>query len=273
MPHRILSWNCRRAGTGGAVWQYITELAPDIAVLQEVTGIPQHVRDRYDIRLATPENRGGRPQRFQSAMLARGTIGDTVQLQSGLDWVNDELKRFAPNLLAHQVVIDDLPPLTVVAVYSPAWPVSRERLHGKDLSTVKLSQNLDVWVADLLVSALKAQPLGSFSRWIIAGDFNSCESFDVWKGGPRGNREWLDRMAALDLVECLRHSQGMLTPTFRRPGAVSPKAQIDHIFVSHILSNRLLSCRTGDFDRVYSQKMSDHLPIIADFSSFDPRAI
>jgi endonuclease/exonuclease/phosphatase family metal-dependent hydrolase len=202
-------------------------------------------------------------------MLARGTVGAAVQLQSELAWVNDELNRFAPNLLAHHVVIDDLPPLVVVAVYAPAWPVSRERLRDQDVSTVKLSQNPDVWVADLLVVALKAQELGSSTLWIIAGDFNSCESFDMWKGGPRGNREWLDRMAALDLVECLRHSQGALTPTFRRPSGLAPRSQIDHIFASRRLSDRLLSCRTGDPDRVYGHHMSDHLPIIADFASFD----
>jgi hypothetical protein len=142
-------------------WEYFTELAPDIAVLQEVTGIPQHIRDRYDVCVATPQTRAGRPQRFQSAMLARGTIGEAVQLQSELAWVNDELNRFAPNLLAYHVVIEDLPPLVVIAVYAPAWPISRERLRDRDVSTVKLSENPDVWVADLLVAALKAQGLGS----------------------------------------------------------------------------------------------------------------
>jgi len=274
VTRRILSWNCRRAGTDRhAAWEYFTELAPDIAVLQEVTGIPQHVRDSYEVRMARPLTRGERPQRFQSAMLARGTIGVAVQFQSELTWVNDELNSFAPNLLAYHVMIDDLPPLVVVAVYAPAWPVSRERLRDQDVSTVKLSQNPDVWVADLLVVALKAEELRSSTHWIIAGDFNSCESFDMWKGGPRGNREWLDRMAALGLVECLRHSQGALTPTFRRPGGLAPRLQIDHLFASRNLSDRLLSCRTGDRDRVYGNNMSDHLPIIADFASFNIRGV
>jgi hypothetical protein len=176
-------------------------------------------------------------------MLARGTIGEAVQLQSEFAWINDELNRFAPNLLAYHVVIEDLPPLVVIAVYAPAWPVSRERLRDQDVSTVKLSENPDVWVADLLVAALKAQALGLSTQWIVAGDFNSCESFDMWKGGPRGNREWLDRMAALDLVECLRHSQGALTPTFRHPGSLAPTSQIDHIFASRKLSDRLLRAR------------------------------
>ena len=50
MTRRILSWNCRRAGTDRhAAWEYFMELAPDIAVLQEVTGIPQYIRDKYEV--------------------------------------------------------------------------------------------------------------------------------------------------------------------------------------------------------------------------------
>jgi hypothetical protein len=173
MTRRILSWNCRRAGTGQALWEYFIEIAPDIAVLQEVTGIPRLVRDKYEVRAARPLTRNGTPQRFQSAILVRGTIGETVQLQSRLPWVNDELNRFAPNLLAHDVVIDDLPPLVVVAVYAPAWPVSRERLRDQDLGTVKLSQNPDVWVPDLLVDALKGAPLGA-AHWINTPPTTPC---------------------------------------------------------------------------------------------------
>jgi hypothetical protein len=87
---RILSWNCRRAGSEHPAWNYFTELSPNIAVLQEVTGIPRRVRDSYDLRLATPQTKAGNPQRFQSAMLVRGTIGDPVPLQSEFSWVNDD---------------------------------------------------------------------------------------------------------------------------------------------------------------------------------------
>lgn len=255
------------------MWEYFRELAPHIALLQEVTGIPEDVRECYDIRTSNPITRAGLTQRFQSAMLVRGSIGDAIAFSSELDWVNDELRRFEPNLLAHMVSLGGLPPIAVVDVYAPAWPIDRDRLQGKDVSTVKLSMNPDVWVADILVAALKSERRDLSTDWIVGGDFNSCESFDRWKGGPRGNREWLDRMAALGFCETLRQHQGQLTPTFRGPGKTVPNCQIDHLFVSPELAGRLSGCQTGDAARVFGGKMSDHLPIIAEFRALDSRAV
>jgi exonuclease III len=169
------------------------------------------------------------------------------------------------------VTVRDLPPLIIVGVYAPAWPVARERLVGQELSGVKLVQNPDVWVGDLLVSALRRRA-DDGAEWIVAGDFNSCETFDSWKGGPRGNREWLDRMTALGFVECLRHSRGALTPTFRKPGATKPTSQIDHMFVTSGLAAALVVCETGDHARVYDDQLSDHLPIVAKFAGLGARA-
>jgi len=271
MPLRIISWNCRRASAKHTLWSYFSELSPDIAVLQEVSAIPPSIRDAYDIRSATPPTRTGLKQRFQSAILVRGRIGEQVALRSDLEWANRELNHFAANLFAYRVIVGDSPEMTVVGVYVPAWPVARQRLEGENLSSVKLVQNPDVWVADLLVSALRQRTVDA-TEWVVGGDFNSCETFDSWRGGPRGNREWLDRMAALQFTECLRQSQGKLTPTFRRPGKTEPHCQIDHLFVTRGLAERLASCNTGDQQRVYGQTLSDHLPIVADFTDHVVRA-
>ena len=40
---RVVTWNCRRANYDSGVWEYLLELAPDIALLQEVSGIPEHI--------------------------------------------------------------------------------------------------------------------------------------------------------------------------------------------------------------------------------------
>ena len=181
--------------------------------------------------------------------------------------VNEELTRFRSNLLAYQIEPERLPPVNVACVYSPAWPVSRTRLEGFDVGGVKLTQNPDVWVSDLLVAALK-ETYTPMTPWIVAGDFNACETFDSWRGGPRGNREWLGRMAGLGLTECLRDSQGKLTPTFRRPGKELAHCQIDHLFVSAELAMHLVSCRVEPPERIYSQHLSDHLPIVAEFDAW-----
>ncbi len=170
------------------------------------------------------------------------------------------------NILARVVKPDKGPKLNVVSVYSPAWPVNRKRLQGMDVSNVKLIQNADVWIADLLWASLRFKPPLKSDPWIIGGDFNLSETFDLWPGGPRGNREYLDRMENLGLVECLRFYQGVLTPTYKNLTGGAIKHQMDHVFTTEAITGQLLSCITGTHEQVFGQGLSDHLPIIADFN-------
>jgi len=117
---RILAWNCRRASATHPLWSYFEDLAPDIAVLQEVSAIPQAVRDSYDIQTETPPTRAGDPQRFLSALLVRGKIKERVPLRTPDPWVNEQLTHFQPNLLAYSVATHDGSLLTIVGVYAPA---------------------------------------------------------------------------------------------------------------------------------------------------------
>ncbi len=263
---RILTWNCRQAKSSSPVWDYFQELSPDIALLQEVTSIPNSVAKGFDVVHRHATSKKGTPQRFGSAVLVRGNIQQELALQSPFDWVNQELTNFTGNLLAYRVLVPHVLPLNIVGVYSPAWPVDRGRLAGIDVGSVKLILNRDVWVADLLLSALKRITPDPQEPWVIGGDFNLSETFDDWRGGPRGNREYLDRMEALGLTECLRWTRGRLTPTFRNTSNVAIIHQMDHLFVTKTLASRLTSCTTGTPERVFVPSLSDHLPIVADFS-------
>jgi len=109
--------------------------------------------------------------------------------------------------------------------------------------------------------------------WIVGGDFNSSETFDgEWqdshqlKFGIRssGNREFLDRMKDLRFTECLREYTGKITPTFRHSKGQAIH-QLDHLFISNNIYSRIKSCRVGQ-STIFSDKLSDHLLIIADFS-------
>ena len=122
-------------------------------------------------------------------------------------------------------------------------------------------------MTDLLFAGLKATLKISTDSWVIGGDFNASETFDEWKGGPRGNREYLDRMASLNLVECLRQYQGKLTPTFQNTSNGEIKHQMDHMFVDQKLGQSLITCITGKQEYIFDSKLSDHLPIIAEFKA------
>ena len=108
----------------------------------------------------------------------------------------------------------------------------------------------------------------SDDQWIVGGDFNSSETFDyLWKGGPHGNREILERMNDLGLTECLKGYNGELIPTFRNPRNGKIIHQLDHLFISDGLRSSLERCVTGDASRVFGESLSDHLPVIGDFDS------
>jgi exonuclease III len=263
---RVVTWNCRKASAQSGVWDYLLELAPDLALLQEVCGIPQHVKSRYAFVQQYPVRKNGSPQQFTAAILVRGSVGNRITLQGPAPWVNAELQRFAGNLIGVELQPDRGPRLKIICVYSPAWPVDKKRLVGVDVTAVRLTQNRDVWVGDLLWAALSLNKPQPGDPWIIGGDFNLCETFDAWRGGPRGNREYLNRMDQLGLVDCLRYAKGALTPTFRTLGKGTITAQIDHLFVTDILRASLIACDTGSRQRVFDHGLSDHLPIVADFT-------
>lgn len=265
--YRVITWNCRRATATSTAWDYLFELVPDIALLQEVGGLTEKIRRAYSVQLASPRKKTGGAQRFQTGLLVRGAIGEKLTMPGPHNWVARELKYFAGNLLSFSIELQTGIRLNVISVYSPAWPVDRSRLKGLDVSDVKLTQNPDVWVADLLWASLKYQCPDSSTEWIVAGDFNCSETFDQWPGGPRGNREYLDRMASIGLIECLRQMQERLTPTFRNASDGKMKHQIDHLFVTPGLATQLVRCETGAKEQVLDCGISDHLPIIADFAS------
>ncbi|MAN13146.1 MAG: hypothetical protein CL945_00220 [Dinoroseobacter sp.] len=261
---RIVTWNCRRATAKSELWDYLLALAPDVAVLQEVSGLPDEITSSFSVERMTPITKDGRQQRFTNVVLAKGEISEARPLTSQVSWIDEQLCRFAGNLTQMTVSLPGTQPIEVVSVYSPAWPLDREVWSPEDVTDIKLDLNPDLWVADLLHAALKERAPTSADRLVLAGDFNLCESFDLWRK-PRGNLEYLTRLASLGLVDALRRSQGAMTPTFKGPRHSAVANQLDYLFVTQAMSAKLLSCEVGAIEDVIG-KLSDHLPVVAEFS-------
>ena len=183
---------------------------------------------------------------------------------SPLPWVNDELNRLGGFVVAGQASVLGAATV-VVSVHSPAWYLDRPRLGLVDVGDVRLTQNADVWGADLVLAAIRPFVAGS-RQVLVGGDFNLSTTFDARRRSGRGNQEYLDRMAALGLVECLASFQGRLTPTFRNTTGSGVVHQIDHLFASPSLAAQLRRCEVPPADDFFQQELSDHLPIIADFN-------
>ena len=185
-------------------------------------------------------------------------------------WVTTQLKRLSGNFLARRVVTQSGNTLNTISIYNPHWALNQAQLHGQDLSGILLPGETKVWAADLLQAAIPTLVRETDAPWVIGGDFNLSTTFDAWKPGKTSNRTFLDRMARSSLTECLCAMQGQLTPTFRNPSRGKEiKHQIDHLFVTRELADRLVSCQTGSQERVFESvpALSDHLPIVATYSN------
>jgi hypothetical protein len=123
-------------------------------------------------------SRPGRPRGWPD----QGEIGPAVPLVVPSQWIEAELRLFAGNLVAHEIMPDSGMPMRVVSVYSPAWPLDPARLKGVDVASVKLTLNRDVWVTDLLWASMVHMKLDPREPWVFAGDFNLSETFDLWPG-------------------------------------------------------------------------------------------
>lgn len=269
---RILSWNVRKANKDSGVWDLMLELNPDIALLQEVGSLSDKIYNSFDALLKPAIYKTGNFQKFSTAVLVRGTIIKEIVLKSEYDWVNKELEFFDGNFISCKVKLPNQGLFNVVSVYSPAWPITKERLEGVDVSDVKLSKNSKLWVTEIIWSALKNM-VTKREKWIVGGDYNSSETFDKEyqkKHGLKnvllsdGNREIRDRMYELGFKECLLEYNKELTPTYKHSkGKVIH--QLDHLYVSKNIFSNLDACRTEDRE-ILEKSLSDHLPIIADFN-------
>ena len=259
---KICCWNVRRATASSDAWGILDEISPDLALLQEVGSIPQFLFDKYQAKIAPAVKKDGAAQNFHTAILVRGEIGESIHFRTPWEWVNRELEFFAGNIVACHVKVNGTP-LRAMSVHSPAWPVDAGRMRGVDVSVLKLAGKPEIWVTEIIWAALHDHSSNSEIPYVVGGDLNASETFDLTWGS--GNKEVLDRMAALGFTECLRHSIGALEPTFRNPRDGKVIHKIDHLFVSASLEENLTRCHTYEPERIFNQSLSDHLPIVAEF--------
>jgi len=265
---RVITWNCRHASVKSRLWDYLLELDPDVALLQDFVAIPGQVLRVYAHAQATAVTKTGGPQRFYTGVLVKGVISGDLPLPAPNSWVARELAIFTGNFVAKHVTLHNGITLKVVSAYSPAFPVDPGRLVGVDTTGIQLTQNRQVWGTEILWASLQAMGIAADDPLIVGGDLNSSETFDtLWAGGPRGNKEVIERLNALGLHDCLRTFQGRLIPTFRTPGDGRVIHQLDHLYVTNALRRQLNWCDVGSAERVFAAvpSLSDHLPIVADF--------
>lgn len=262
---RIVSWNMNKATIKRIKsWEYISNLNPDLVLLQEVNSIPDFIENDFDVFYQKATNKNDLPQKFGTAILVKGKILNSIQLETESEWINKKLKHLSGNFVAVKVILRDGFQANVISVHSPAWEINPMGLEASELNKIKLENNSGLWGTELVWLAVKNFVSKHNQPLIVGGDFNSSPTFDFPKN--RGNQEFLDRMSALELKECLFHSKARLIPTFRNAGNKKIIHQIDHLFVTASFIKNLRNCKAEEIDTIFGNSLSDHLPIIADFN-------
>lgn len=264
---KVLIWNVNRAGASrDRLWAIFQREAPDIALLQEVTGLPGWVKDCYQSHMVAPRYFSGHRAKFKSAILSKWPMETTPFLASSLDWVNAIHRERYGWLLESEVTQGNGGRLRLVSVHSPAFPIPNEALEGVDVSSINLTNNPKLWFTEILWSLLREADLDDNTGWIVGGDFNSSLLFDF--PVDKGNRQVADRMNALGFIDCVHYCHGSPIPTFKHTGG-TVLHQLDYCYVNARMLNRLNEVRVVSRADVFDQakRLSDHLPLVCDFVS------
>ena len=256
----------RRATADSTAWQVLADLDPDIMLLQEVGGIPTEFLNTFSAVSDYPRTKDGDSQKFQLSILSKFELERHLPLESELDCVNLEHEYYSGNILGCTAKSGKAGHLNLISFYSPAWHIPDDRLVEVDQSRVKLVNNPKVYMTEILWKLLADSITRIEGGWVVAGDFNSSTTFDwMWGNEPRGNQEFIDRMNALGLSDCLSGSAKGLVPTFRNARGGKVIHQLDYIYVDNQLKKRLRSAGVVNDCGIFEGSLSDHLPVVGDF--------
>ena len=263
---KVLTWNVNKAGElrRRKLWEMVQREDADIVLLQEVTGIPGWIRERYQCHWISPRYFEGDNAPFSSAVLSKGAIDATPYLESELEWVNKIYRERWGWIIGCEITLDTGERFRVVTVHSPAFPIPRDQWADVDVSGIKLTNNRKLWFTEILWALLRTASISDDTNWIVGGDFNSSVKFDEPK--DRGNREIIERLNALGLTDCLSHFHDGPIPTFQQ-SRKTVEHQIDYCYVNTPILKRLTQARVPSHEDVFHPKprLSDHLPILCEF--------
>ena len=145
---RVITWNCRRAPSTSRLWDYLLELDPDVALLQDFGTLPEHILRQYtlapNIAPRLSGHGGYAPKRLSvdraphhmTGVLLKGRSADDLPLPAPVDWVARELETFGEFFTAKAVTLHCGITLKVLSVYSPAFPIDRARMKEIDTTGI-----------------------------------------------------------------------------------------------------------------------------------------
>lgn len=244
-------------------WRWLfDELKPGLALLQECV-IPDWVHDRAHVRFgqAYPKSHN---QKWGTALVAIGIPFTPVTLDAAALWFEAlgphatsicSATRLSSWLVGGQIKLDESEDLLVFSLHNPAYPIDRKLLESVDVSNIKLTQNPDVWLQDVVFYFLRENLNGSL---IVGGDFNTSRLLDEPK--PRGNTEFFERLEQAGFVSLHRLFHDVDVQTYFHPK--SRPHQLDYLYSDATIAAKTIACNV-----LYAPpRFSDHAPLVAEIT-------
>jgi exonuclease III len=248
---RVVSWNLGVAfsfrRTHDQAWQYLAELDPDIALLQEVDP-PAWTDERWAIE--------ARPVRgWGSAIAAKPDL----KLKGLHDPLRSEPRR-DPYLLAGTVVLPDSTELVIVSVHSRIGKAPPEDQAGLESEAIRRPHESAPHHNDVDYALVRRLVEGR--RFLVSGDWNIAR---LWDETHRGTHEadFFTRADADGWIECYQsfHPEGEGRTWYH--GNDAP-CQLDHAFCDPVTAERLRSCEIVAHP-AETLALSDHAPLVVEF--------
>lgn len=246
---RVISWNMahnRRA------WEYLGELDPDVALLQEVnpSKAPGWVHEKWPDQVAWPPASWS----WRSAILAKPGL-DLTPFPGG-----PEGMEVGGWIATGFVTLPDGTNTLVGSVHAPPLRVSPEHLVGHDPASVKLSKSRVPRYYDVAYATYRNRTRGG--PFIVGGDWNI--SRDLWRvlHPDTHDKEFFDRAARDGWTDCYRRDHKHEGQTWYRAGNLP--YQFDHVFCDEKTAQSMRSCEI-DPHPASCLRVSDHAPLKLEF--------
>lgn len=273
---RVVSWNMaymkpaafKTIANRRRQWALLGALAPDIALLQEcrpgdlLEHAPNWMPDQYVVL-------GAIPSRWIacSSVLARRELHPVELDRTSLPAAEQRWLAYLSGYVSTaELVVGNERRLRVASVHAIANVVDNPALSEAEHEFVRRRALERAWHNDLAVAALK--PWVSKGNFVVGGDWNNAVLFDTTypsgaEGGPGASTEFFTSRLGHGWYHALRKFSPTEVRTYLDPK--SAPYELDHIFTDSHLHERLNNCMVLDDPPV--TELSDHAPIVADFTS------
>jgi len=241
MAIKIATWNMHNR-VENLSWDYLrNNLSADIALLQEANTNGQHFEEDKFIW-----------QKIESRQFGSGIFSTNFPL------TKLEFKNAHPgSLIGAKVNLPNNKPAYLFSIYAflDKYPYSKSQ---PAYSSTTLHRMLSDLHFILYQAHTKKIPV------ILGGDFNLDVSFDEKhnskKFGKNEHKLLLERFEDFGLIECVKKLCPKPVRTYRHTTPTPDPLQLDYIFVSNNLENKLVSCEIFENEQV--NHLSDHNPVI-----------